>query len=407
MRHLNILFVQETNWLDRNVIHQHHLAERLVQRGHHVQVIDYDILWPERKDRSIWQPRQVYPHTNKVIQGADLEVIRPATLQLPLLCHLSWTSNSLVELRRILNQERPDVVIGLTLTNSYLVARLLKREGVPYISMVLEPYTSMVPQKWTRPVARIVESSSLENSDQVIVFTPQMREYVTLMGACPEKISLIKTGVSLDKFHPELDGSSQREKFGISAGDWVLFFMGWLYDFSGMREIITEISKNPEILDGACLLIIGDGDIYSDLKTIITEHNLGNIVILTGRRPYSEIPYLLAAADVCLMPSIENETTREIVPMKIYEYLAAGKPVVATRLPGILAEFGNHSGILYADDPLDALNQSLSLRSQPSVVKHLSEIGRRTAEQNADWEKTTDRFEQLLLDLTANNGKHH
>lgn len=48
---MRILLVQETNWIDRNVIHQHHLAERLAQRGHDVQVVDYDILWPERKQR--------------------------------------------------------------------------------------------------------------------------------------------------------------------------------------------------------------------------------------------------------------------------------------------------------------------------------------------------------------------
>ena len=406
MKLLQILIVQETNWLDRNVIHQHHLAERLVKRGHHVQVIDYDILWSDRTERSIWQPRQVFSGTTKVIDGVSLDVIRPATLQLPLLCHLSWTANSLIELRKIVTRVQPDVVIGLTLTNSYLMALLLKRWGITYVSMVLEPYTSMVPQRWTWPVARFVESHALEAADQVIVFTPQMRKYVLQMGAIPENISVLKTGVSLDIIHPEVDGSIQRKILEIPVNEWVLFFMGWLYDFSGMREIVNAICENPGILDGARLLIVGDGDIHSELSDTIAEHNLEEQIILTGRRPYSEIPDLLAAADICLMPSLNNEITREIVPMKIYEYLAAGKLVVASRLPGMLAEFGADSGILFADDPFDTLNQALALRTQPEAVNNLSLAGRSSAEQNADWEKTTDNFEQLLLEITSSKGSH-
>jgi hypothetical protein len=153
---MRVLIVQETNWLDRNVIHQHHLAERLVKRGHTVQVIDYDILWSDRKHHNLWQPHQVFPQVNKVIQGAALDVIRPATLQLPLLCHLSWTASSLNEIRRLVAADKPDVVVGLTLSNSYPMALLLKSMGVPYLSMVLEPYfdgTSALAQ----PFAKIVE----------------------------------------------------------------------------------------------------------------------------------------------------------------------------------------------------------------------------------------------------------
>ena len=406
MKLLRILIIQETNWLDRNVIHQHHLAERLVKRGHHVQVIDYDILWPDRTERSLWQPRQVFSGTTKVIDGVSLDVIRPATLHLPLLCHLSWTASSLIDLRKLVTRVRPDVVIGLTLTNSYLMALLLKKWGISYVSMVLEPYTSMVPQRWTWPIARFVESHALESADQVIVFTPQMGEYVMQMGASSERISLLKTGVSLDRFHPDVDGTTQRKTLGIAVSEWVLFFMGWLYDFSGLREIVNKICENAGILNGARLLIVGDGDIHSELRDTIAEHNMEDQIILTGHRPYSEIPALLAAADVCLMPSLNNETTREIVPMKIYEYLAAGKPVVASRLPGMLAEFGTDSGILYADDPLNVLNKALALRTQPEAVNTLSLASRHTAEQNADWEKTTDTFEQLLLEITSNNWSH-
>ena len=59
-----------------------------------------------------------------------------------------------------------------------------------------------------------------------------------------------------------------------------------------------------------------------------------------GMRPYSELPELMGGFDVALMPFARNEATRSISPTKTLEYLAAGLPVVSTRIPDVLAEVG-------------------------------------------------------------------
>lgn len=393
---MRILLFQETNWINRNVIHQHHLAERLAQRGHAVQVVDYDILWSERKQRRWWQPREVFPAVSRAVPGVALPVIRPATLQLPLACHLSWAASSLAEVRRLLRTWQPDIVVGLTLTNSYPLACMLMRACVPFVDVVLEPYHTMMPERWVRPMARAMERLALKAAQRVVVFTPQMRSYVRQMGAPEERITVLKTGVNLDQFHPGVNGARQRASLGINGDGWLIFFMGWLYDFSGLRQIAASLAQDPGLLDGARLMIVGDGDLYPELKELVEQNNLAPRVILAGHRPYAEIPGLLAAADVCLLPSLENDTTRDIVPMKVYEYLAAGKPVVASRLPGLLAEFGHEGGIAYGENPVDVLTRAVELRSRPAEARQLGMAGRRMAEQNADWERTTDCFEGLL-----------
>lgn len=400
MDSLRILFMQETNWLDRNVIHQHHLGERLAQRGHNVQVIDYDILWPSRAQNMWYMPRQVFLNVNRVIEGIRLPVTRPAMIPKPIICHLTWAAGSLAELRSVIRTARPDIVVGLSLSNSLPMALYLKKLGIPYISMVLEPYYSMVPQVWARGLARVYEALALRKAEGVVVFTPQMRQYVLGMGAAPERTYLFKTGVSLDTFHPGLNGISQREALGIEPDEWVLFFMGWLYDFSGLREIIIHLANNAYILNGARFLIVGDGDLYQELKNLIENHGLDPKVLMIGRRSYKEIPSLVAAADVCLLPSLCNDTTRDIVPMKIYEYLASGKPVVASRLPGMLAEFGSENGVLYGEGPVDVFKQALGLSDSPQDVQKMAAAGWRCAEQNADWNKTVDDFERLLYAMS-------
>lgn len=404
---MHIVLVQETNWISRNVIHQHHLAERLVKRGHKVDVIDYDILWPEDDSKAIWTKRMVFPGINKVTPGGSLDVTRPAVVNLPLLSHLSWTISSLHEVRRFVQQDCPDVIIALTLSNSYFLSLYAKSISIPLVYIELEPYHAMVSYRVARFPAKIVERLALQNVDRVLVFTPQMQEYVKNMGTKVNRISRLKTGVSLDIFHPGLDGSGLRKKMGISNEEWVLFFMGWLYDFSGLREIIQAIANDPDIMNRARLLIVGDGDLYEELKLMVKSCDIENLVILAGRHQYSEIPELLSIADICLMPSIDNNVTREIVPMKIYEYLAAGKPVAASRLQGMVTEFGSKEdrGIIYGNNPLEVFGKALALRSTPEMVKMLSEAGRKTAEENADWEITTDEFEQLLLELISQGGK--
>src|SRR2546427_12017494 len=111
---------------------------------------------------------------------------------------------------------------------------------------------------------------------------------------------------------------------------------------------------------------------------------------MVGFRPYAEMPAYLSAADVCLLPAYKTETMRNIVPIKMYEYLAAGKPVIATRLPGLVEEFGEGNGIMYVNGPIEALAKASELARQGNL-RTLGELGRALVSEN-DWTKITDTF---------------
>jgi len=398
---MHIIEIHETNWIDRNVIQLHHIIERMISRGHTCEVIDYDMLWPTRTNRKIWQPKQVFTNVNKVIPGVSLRVTRPGSLQIPLFCHAIWAISSMVELRRLIQEKRPDVLLGTSLTNSYFLALLARAIHIPFVYMVYEPYYTMVPQKWIRSIAKAVERLSLRAAERVFVFTPRMKKYAQDMGVSSGRIDVFKSGVGQEIFNAGLSGMNRRVELGFGPEEWVLFFMGWLYDFSGLRQIFQAIANNPAILDGARLLVVGDGDIYAELKTIVEQNGLAPKILMIGKQLYKDIPALLGCANVCLMPSLENDTTRNIVPMKVYEYLAAGKPVIASRLPGMFAEFGFNNGIIYTDTPIEALNMALTLAKSPSLVKQLKVEGRCYAEQNANWDETTDKFEEILVSVKS------
>ena len=93
---------------------------------------------------------------------------------------------------------------------------------------------------------------------------------------------------------------------------------------------------------------------------------------------------------------------RNIVPIKMYEYLAAGKPVIATRLPGLVEEFGEGNGIVYVKGPVEVLSKASEL-ARGGELRKLGRSGRDLVSQN-DWAKVTDTFESYLKAIVGRKG---
>ncbi len=95
--------------------------------------------------------------------------------------------------------------------------------------------------------------------------------------------------------------------------------------------LLLELARKRRDLQLALVGPVGAGDPHTDVSELAAEPN----VHLLGMRAYAELPAVLRGADVGLIPYARNELTDSIFPMKVYEYLAAGLPVVATPLPAL------------------------------------------------------------------------
>jgi glycosyltransferase involved in cell wall biosynthesis len=175
--------------------------------------------------------------------------------------------------------------------------------------------------------------------------------------------------------------------------------MGWLYHFSGLKEVALELARSRERFPHLKILIVGDGDAFPDLQHIRDENHLGEMLILTGKQPYEKIPAFIAASDICIVPADPKEKImQDIVPIKMYEYMAIGKPVICTRLPGIMREFGNGNGVLYVDSPEMVAETAYTLATNGSIKDH-GNSARRYVE-NLDWDTITNMFEHAIRDVT-------
>ncbi|MBE0526891.1 MAG: glycosyltransferase, partial [Candidatus Thorarchaeota archaeon] len=84
------------------------------------------------------------------------------------------------------------------------------------------------------------------------------------------------------------------------------------------------------------------------------------------------------------------------VPIKMYEYMASGKPVIATNLPGLMKEFGNDSGIIYIETPEELIPKALKL-IQDKDLESAGAKARRSVESN-DWNGIVTQFQEVIVD---------
>lgn len=390
---MRILVVQESDWIERGPHQNHHLMERLSKKGYEVRVVDYEIMWRSHQDNSLISKRKIFENECKAVEGGGITVIRPSIVKLPVLDYLSLLYTHGREIKRQLHEFNPDVIIGFGILNGMLSLKLTKK---PFIYYLIDVLHRLVPQKVFRPLARYIESTNIKKANRVIAINEGLREYAISMGAKPEKTYVVRAGIDIERYNLRVDGREIREKYGIEKDDYVLFFVGWLYNFSGLKEVAMELAKTRN-KDNIKLLIVGEGDAYNDLQMIKERYNMQDKIILTGKQPYESIPKFIAASNICLLPAYNNEVMRDIVPIKMYEYIAMGKPVIATKLSGILKEFGYNNGVLYVNKPEDVLKKTIEL-IENGLINEKGIKARKFVEKQ-DWNKITDEFESILEEV--------
>jgi glycosyltransferase involved in cell wall biosynthesis len=310
-----------------------------------------------------------------------------------LLDYVSLVFSHRREIARQIAEFRPDVIIGFGILNSYLAARMTGESTIPFVYYWMDVLHTLIPVKPLRLLGELVERQALKRADRVVANCRRLREYVIDIGAPDQKTKVVGQGINLDRFDPNVGGNSVRDELGLNKEDLVMFFMGWLYRFSGLREVALELGRTENT--NMKLLVMGKGDLYQELEEMSRRPDLKGRLLVLGERPYQEMPSFIAASDICLLPAYPNEIVMQhIVPIKLYEYLAMGKPAISTRLPGVMAEFGEGHGVVYVARPEDVVAKAIELAGS-GRLKDLGSEARRFVEKN-DWNTIADEFERVL-----------
>jgi glycosyltransferase involved in cell wall biosynthesis len=216
----------------------------------------------------------------------------------------------------------------------------------------------------------------------------------------PEKIIVMPNGVDLDLFRPGYNLPLIRAELGLGEGP-VIGFVGGFQHWHGLDRLIESLAHVLREVPNAQLLLIGDGRARPIVDQKIAEFGVETAVTITGLVAQVRVPEMLAVVDVAVLPYPQLPRELWFSPLKLYEYMAAGKAIVASRT-GQIAEVIQHgqNGLLVEPGDVVDLARTLSgLLKNSAERARLGHNARAQAVQQHSWDRYVSCVEALYFDV--------
>ena len=390
---MKILYHHRTASKDGQAVHIEEMIGSLRALGHEVCVV---------------APGGESAPEEKSTMGNDAGWVHRLRAKLPkALYELLELAYSLVAYRRLAAAARafgPDVIYERY--NLYLLSGLMlkKRLGVP---LLLEVNAPLVDERarfggLALPrLARWAEDAVWRGADAVLPVTKVLGGMVAARGVPAERLVVIPNGINEDHFDAAPSPDEAKRALGWD-GALVLGFTGFVRDWHGMDRVIRWMATGAAPAN-ARLLVVGDGPAREDLERLAAELRLGDRVRFTGVVSRDEVPRHVAAFDIALQPAVVAYAS----PLKLFEYLALGKAIVAPRQPNIEEVLDDElNALLFEPSQAGALEALLArLASDEALRQRLGEGARSTiARLHLTWHGNAERVVALGQSLKAGQG---
>jgi len=305
---------------------------------------------------------------------------------------------------------------GIDWRSSFRLARFLRREQVDLVhAHQYTPYfySNLARFFYRRPAILFTEHGRhfpdyprrkrmavnrlfLKSCDRVIGVGEAVREaLISNEGICPERIKVIYNGVDLAPFQ---DGTQEREvvrrELGLEAGSLVILQVARLDYLKDHGTAIRTIDRVLQKCPRARLVLVGDGPEEPQIRELVRQRGLEPHVQFLGLR--TDVARLLEAADIFLLTSIS-----EGIPLTLIEAMAAGVPIVATRVGGIgeVVADGSTGLLAPSGDDSSLAQQILRLSENAALRQALGAEGRKRAWALFSEKKMHASYQQLYQEM--------
>ena len=301
---------------------------------------------------------------------------------------------------------RPDVVIATSPQLLIGVAgwwlSLIKR--VPFVFEVRDLWPESLAASGVGDqdslLVRLLRATSgflYRSSDHVVVVTPAFREeLVSKWGVSQDKISVVQNGVETDLFTP--DGASDGAQFtpGIE-GKFVVSYIGTIGLAHGLNTVLQAAALLKDKLPDVVFLLVGEGADKEHLVALAREQALDNVRFLP-QQPREDLPALIRASDVCLVLLRKADVFKTVIPTKMLEFMACGRPVILGvdgQARQVLEEA--EAGVYIEPEDDVALAQEVTrFHDNAEIGRSLGENGRRYSVERLSRRQTAQKYLDVL-----------
>jgi len=241
------------------------------------------------------------------------------------------------------------------------------------------------------------ERLNLAAATRIFVVSQVERKNLEGAGIAPEKIIVNPNAVDTRIFRPDVGGLAKREELGLQSDELLVGFVGTFGPWHGVLVLAEAIKLIPASLP-VRFLLVGSGALQEEMKQLLTAEVETGRVIFFGGVAHEQIPALLDACDVLVSPHVPLAASAEFFgsPTKLFEYMAMGKAIVASRL-GQIADVLSHEKTGLLVEPGDARqlsNAIIRLTQSPQLREKLGADARQSAIANHTWTRNA----QIILD---------
>jgi len=257
-------------------------------------------------------------------------------------------------------------------------------------------------QRALRRLAHRIQDQVFARADALIAVSTPIREYLIGLGIPPPKIFTIHNGADCVRFSPEVDGSEIRERFGL-ADQTVVGFVGGFLPWQGVEALVDAALEAGEKVGRVRFLLVGPSDHWSvldpSLERKMVRASTDGSVIFTGPLPHHEIPRHLAAMDIVTVPDFNDYGC----PIKIFEYMAMGKPLIAPQVPSIaeIVTHGQDGWLMEKSSTKNLMDAIEYLSENPGIRRQLGLGARQTALQKFTWSRIAEQLESVLESVSG------
>jgi glycosyltransferase involved in cell wall biosynthesis len=315
-------------------------------------------------------------------------------------CHLSFMVSSVVLGAR--RAGRADVVVVssptfFSILSGWLIARTRRARLVVEVRDLWPAIFVELGVLRNRVLIRLLtamEMASYRAADEVVVVTDGFRDDLLRRGVDPEKIHVVCNGVDVDVFTPVPPDPLVRARLGAGDDETLVLYAGAHGISHGLESVAAAAAKLADT--GVTFAFVGEGAAKRRVEARVVELGVANLTMLPGV-PRHEVPGLLGAADICLVPLRDVPLFATFIPSKIFEYLAAGKAVVGS-VRGEAADILRAAGavVVEPEDPAALADAIKDLADDAGRRAEMGERGRRYVVQHFDRRRLAAHYRTIL-----------
>ncbi|MFQ5636732.1 MAG: glycosyltransferase family 4 protein [bacterium] len=311
---------------------------------------------------------------------------------------------------KLLSAEKPDVLLIRYNLLNFTAPIAAKLQKIPVVLEVNSPHAferkHLVKDVWQLPfLPFLTERLNFRLADGIITVSHALKKYYVERKVSDDKIFVIPNGVNTERFSPEISSRTVKRKYALKDRV-VLGFVGSFHHWHGVDNLLHLIEQTQKYKQ-AFYLLVGDGPLRQKAEDFVVKHHYGDRVAFTGYVVHEDVPAYIAAMDIVLAPYPFMEFFY-FSPLKLFEYLSAGKAVIASDI-GQISEIivDGENGFLYNPHNLDEfVEKTGKLIEEPALRKRFGEQGRAAMVNSFTWEQNAKNIIHVIKSLNGySNGK--